>query len=237
MWCENCNKQFEDDVTVCPECGSKLVEYTPILSEDTDLFGINEEYDDVIDENEEQEAQLEIETVPQLLVTVIGEKEAKRIIAFLDENRIPAFEKISDEQFPEELENIYWDEENTDDVDEEDLIVEEVTPPEVEQTEISGDTALYDIFVPEDIFPEAMALILENDQDNDTTLIEDIEEIAMNTENDEIYEDSEIEQDDQSNQETDDSLEVQEYDETESMDEVNDNKEKSKGGFWGLFKK
>lgn len=237
MWCENCNRQFDTDEKNCPECGNELIDYTPILDEDADLSGINEVDDALAGEEsaEVEEIQIDIEANSQLLVTVIGEKEAKRIITLLTDNHIPAFEKLSEIQTLEELDGIEWDDEDFEDDDydddyyQEDVEEETLTPPETEEDSLVADETLYDIFVPEVDFPSAMSLMLENDENKDATIIDDLDEVVVEDEEsdsdfiDEVYEEIEeiLEEAEES---------IKEDSETEST-------EKQKGGFWNLFKK
>jgi|GEM_PF-6132172 len=237
MWCENCSRQFDTDEKNCPECGNELIDYTPILDEDADLSGINEVDDALAGEEsaEVEEIQIDIEANSQLLVTVIGEKEAKRIITLLTDNHIPAFEKLSEIQTLDELDGIEWDDEDFEDDDyddnyyQEDVEEETLTPPETEEDSLVADETLYDIFVPEVDFPSAMSLMLENDENKDATIIDDLDEVVVEDEEsdsdfiDEVYEEIEeiLEEAEES---------IKEDSETEST-------EKQKGGFWNLFKK
>jgi len=237
MWCENCSRQFDTDEKNCPECGNELIDYTPILDEDADLSGINEVDDALAGEEsaEVEEIQIDSEANSQLLVTVIGEKEAKRIITLLTDNHIPAFEKLSEIQTLDELDGIEWDDEDFEDDDyddnyyQEDVEEETLTPPETEEDSLVADETLYDIFVPEVDFPSAMSLMLENDENKDATIIDDLDEVVVEDEEsdsdfiDEVYEEIEeiLEEAEES---------IKEDSETEST-------EKQKGGFWNLFKK
>ncbi|MBR2152867.1 MAG: hypothetical protein IJ944_06270 [Clostridia bacterium] len=234
MWCENCKRQFETEEKNCPECGKELIDYTPILDEDADLSGIND-IPDALAEEVTEEVQIDIEATSQLLVTVIGEKEAKRVISLLVENNIPAFEKASEVQTLDELDGIEWDDdleddEFDDDFVDEDVEVEILTPPETEDGELlSADETLYDIFVPEAQFPEAMSLMLEKDKDMDATIIDELAEIIPTEEEFEESFEQVIEED----------VEEEIAEETEEVTEETEKVEgeKSKGGFWNLFRK
>ncbi len=235
MWCENCKKSFETEEKLCPECGKELIDYTPILDEDTDLSGINEIPDALEGEETTEEVQIDIEATSQLLVTVIGEKEAKRIISILNENNIPAFEKIADEQSLDDLDGIEWDEEDfEDEFEDEEYETESLTPPETEDELLLPEEILYDIFVPETQFPEAMTLMLEKDKDRDATIIDDLAEIIPD---DADFEESfEVEEKEIITEEDDFEEITQEMEEvTEETEKVEG--EKTKGGFWNLFRK
>ncbi len=251
MWCENCNRQFDTDEKNCPECGNELIDYTPILDEDADLAGIND-VPDALSEEEvlNEDIQMEIESKSQLLVTVIGEKEAKRIIKLLTENRIPAFEKIAEQQDFSGLDDLDLDDDfEDDDIDdfdiEEDLVVETLTPPQTAKEEEGfTDDTLYDIFVPENDFPEAMSLMLEKDKDRDATIIDDLSDIipeGEDIEDDlEDFEESTPVSDSYDYYDNEDIHEEQLDDEFEDIiEEIEETKEdgKSKGGFWNLFRK
>ena len=242
MWCENCKKSFENDENICPECGKKLIEYTPILDEDADLSGINEIPDALADElvEKEEEIQIDIEATSQLLVTVIGEKEAKRIIDFLNENHIPASCKEAEEQTLDDLEGIEWDEDLEEDFDDEEYEVETLTPPETEEGVLSFEGTLYDIFVPETQFPEAMSLMLEKDKDMDATIIDELAEViptedeseeSLNTE-EVVQEETEEETVEEIDGEVSEDVVKEASEDTEKVEG-----EKSKGGFWNLFRK
>lgn len=246
MWCENCKKSFENDENICPECGKKLIDYTPILDEDADLSGINEAPDALADElvEKEEEIQIDIESTSQLLVTVIGEKEAKRIIDFLNENHIPASCKEAEEQTLDDLEGIEWDEDLEDDDfedDFEDVEVEALTPPQTEEEEmLLADQTLYDIFVPETQFPEAMSLMLEKDKDMDATIIDELAEVIPTEDESEeslkteevVQEETEEETEEKAEEEVSEDVVKEVSEDTEKVEG-----EKSKGGFWNLFRK
>lgn len=264
MWCENCKRQFETEEENCPECGNKLVDYTPILDEDAELFGINENDETASQEiTTDEEIQIELEAKSQLLVTVIGLIEAKRIIKLLTENRIPAFEKVSAEQNLSGLDELDFDEDYDDDffddieLDDEDLIKETLTPPELAEDQVLDfEETLYDIFVPEADFPEAMSLMLEKDMNRYATIIDDLSDIIYDDDpfDDFFFDDDEPQEspkskardyyddDDEIHEEQVDGA-ISEYpdeqDESEEFEESgeSDEDEKSKGGFWNLFKK
>ena len=250
MWCENCKKSFETDEKNCPECGNELIEYTPILDgEQAELLDINE--DALADELNEaaEEVQIDIEATSQLLVTVIGEKEAKRIISLLNDNHIPASCKEAEEQSLDDLDGIEWDDEDfednlEDDIEEnfegEDVEIETLTPPQTEEEEMMGlDDTLYDIFVPEADFPEAMSLMLENDKDRDATLIDDLAETILNQAEPFDFEEEVSGEDLSDEDDFEDEEIVEEQVDNKAIEEEpqNGDGEKSKGGFWSLFRK
>ena len=251
MWCENCNRQFETEEKNCPECGKELIDYTPILDEDADLSGINEVPDALADELVAEDTQVDIEATSQLLVTVIGEKEAKRVISLLVENNIPAFEKVAEVQTLDELDGIEWDDDFEDDDfddDFEDVEVETLTPPQTEEEEmLLADQTLYDIFVPETQFPEAMSLMLEKDKDMDATIIDELAEIIpTDAEFEQSFEEvvEETDEIDEGEPEVDAPIIAEEVVEEateeiaeESTEGATEEKGKTKGGFWSLFKK
>ena len=236
MWCENCKKSFENDEKLCPECGTKLIDYTPILDEDADLSGINEVSDALADEliENEEEIQIDIESTSQLLVTVVGEKEAKKTVDFLNENHFPASCKEAEEQTLDELEGIEWEDDFEDEVDDEfddeEYEVETLTPPETEEEVLSFEETLYDIFVPEAQFPEAMSLMLEKDKDMDATIIDELAEVIPTEE--EFVETFEEEPVVEEVEEIAEEVVEEVSEEPEKIDG-----EKSKGGFWNLFRK
>ncbi len=231
MWCENCKRTFGTDEKNCPECGKELIDYTPILDEDSDLLGINEDFDALVDEDYSDDIQVNIEVNSKLLVTVIGEKEAKRSISLLNDNHIPASCKVAEVQTLEGLDGIEWDEDFEEDEFEEefdqDVEVETLTPPTTEDDLLVTDETLYDIFVPEKDFPEAMSLMLEKDKDRDATLIDNLAEIIPTEEEfEESFEEETVVE------EEEEEIPEEVTEETEKVDG-----EKTKGGFWNLFRK
>lgn len=94
MWCPRCQRQYEDDIDVCIQCGCELEDYTPILAEDERDLLETEETDQI-------DALLPSEDlIPELLASVVGEDEAKRLSNLLEGLRIPCLCKLSQEEFP-----------------------------------------------------------------------------------------------------------------------------------------
>jgi hypothetical protein len=144
MWCSHCKKEYEGDFESCLICGSKLEEYVPILSQ---------EEREVLDLEEKEEANigefLAEDVLPQLLVTVVGKEEAKRLVALLQNFKIPCMCHLCEEDGEWEIdgeEPIYdllvpqmmirkamriltEDEEKNGETQEEEIVTETLTPP------------------------------------------------------------------------------------------------------------
>ena len=110
-----------------------------------------------------------------------------------------------------------------------------------------ADQTLYDIFVPETQFPEAMSLMLEKDKDMDATIIDELAEIIpTDAEFEQSFEEvvEETDEIDEGEPEVDAPIIAEEVVEEateeiaeESTEGATEEKGKTKGGFWSLFKK
>lgn len=88
MRCPRCNREYDRDFDTCLVCGCPLEEYVPILSRE------EEEVLDLEDSLPDTDA-LTQELLPELLVSVMGKEEARRLAALLQEYRIPCMCRLS----------------------------------------------------------------------------------------------------------------------------------------------
>lgn len=218
MWCQKCNKAYEDGAEVCEKCGQRLVEYTPIVDADGEdvLFMSNES---PVEEQEAFEEKIRDEGLfdrePKLLITVIGEEEALNTMEMLEQNKIPSMKKPAeahsaneecDNDFNlEEMELIDGQQEDEDYAAEFSALCEEALEGE----------ELYDIFVPAGCFSQALRLVIEQEQGD------------VFSEDESLY--RPVEEGDEDDFEHD-----REAEETAQSDESNDRQQK-KGGFFGFF--
>lgn len=161
MWCAKCNKEYDDGFKICTRCGGNLTEYESIVSED--------DSDDVFFESDEdvsEELKLEIssndddtilDSEPEILISVIGDREADRIMELLESNLIPAFKKLS-ESFDETSETDFEYNEDFEDYD--DTVDEFAALCD----EIPEDAEIYDIYVPKSVFQNAFRIVTEDEQ-------------------------------------------------------------------------
>lgn len=94
LLCPKCNKKYEEGFTVCAVCGRDLVEYQPLVDEEelkkaAELLG-EEEAPGVF---EPEEAQLEENNAPALLISVADQLEATRIMSLLEDASIPCLKR------------------------------------------------------------------------------------------------------------------------------------------------
>ena len=149
MWCPRCQRQYEDGIDVCIQCGCELEDYTPILAEDErDLLETEET--DQVDPLLPSE-----DLIPELLASVVGEEEAKRLSALLEGLRIPCLCKPSEEEFPmtdeqTEQETIY------------DLLVPKMLVPKALKV-LEADSADQE----ENLLDEDLAAVLAEDEEDE----------------------------------------------------------------------
>ncbi len=138
--CPRCNKQFDEALENCLVCGAELTEYTPILSaEERDALELNSEVTaDMLEE-------INPENLPEVICSVVGKEEAERLVALMQEYRIPCMCKENGEEedvydllipkknFNKALELLNQDEAEMDGAEE--LVLEEQESEEKEETE------------------------------------------------------------------------------------------------------
>lgn len=173
MWCRKCNKFYDTESDTCEKCGQKLEDYTSIVENDGDdvLFLSNEpqgesEQSETAAKDSENSlyAEMLFDGEPKLLITVIGEDEAARIMELLEQNNVPSMKKeaqahTADEECDndfegEELELIDGREESEDYEAEFSALCDEALEGE----------ELYDIFVPAECFSNALRIVIEDEQ-------------------------------------------------------------------------
>ncbi len=141
MWCPRCNKQYNTADTVCIQCGCELEDYTPILTDDQrDLL----DTDDEQETSQVDESMLSEELTPELLVTVVGKKEAERLVVLLDGVKIPSLCRRSQEDF---------------------FLADEAESEEQEE--------LYDLLVPSMMIRKAMRVLEEDAEGQEETILEE----------------------------------------------------------------
>lgn len=91
--CPRCNKEFDEALENCLVCGATLTEYTPILSrEERDALELNSQVTaDMLEE-------INPENLPEVICSVVGKEEAERLVALLQEYRIPCMCKENGEE-------------------------------------------------------------------------------------------------------------------------------------------
>ncbi len=92
--CPRCNREYEENLENCLVCGANLTTYTPILSEDErEALELNEE-----PVTEMMLEEINPENLPELIVSVVGEEEARRLSVLMQEYRIPCMCKENGEE-------------------------------------------------------------------------------------------------------------------------------------------
>ncbi len=138
--CPRCNKEFDEALENCLVCGATLTEYTPILSrEERDALELNSQVTaDMLEE-------INPENLPEVICSVVGKEEAERLVALMQEYRIPCMCKENGEEeglydllipkknFNKALELLNEDEAG---VEQEELVLEEQEPAKEEETEV-----------------------------------------------------------------------------------------------------
>lgn len=91
--CPRCNKEFDEALENCLVCGATLTEYTPILSrEERDALELNSQVTaDMLEE-------INPENLPEVICSVVGKEEAERLVALMQEYRIPCMCKENGEE-------------------------------------------------------------------------------------------------------------------------------------------
>lgn len=91
--CPRCNKEFDEALENCLVCGATLTEYTPILSrEERDALELNSQVTaDMLEE-------INPENLPEVICSVVGKEEAERLVALMQEYRIPCMCKENREE-------------------------------------------------------------------------------------------------------------------------------------------
>lgn len=79
MICPRCNREYDKEFDHCLVCNVPLTEYTSILDEE----------DSLLTPGETEQPALADENLPELLVTVIGEQEARETVDLLQGMNIP----------------------------------------------------------------------------------------------------------------------------------------------------
>lgn len=171
MWCKNCNKSYDTDGDTCEKCGAKLEEYTPIIESDNDdvVFLTNDLPDEPREECETLEnknnlSEMLFDGEPKLLITVIGDDEAQRIIELLEQNKIPSMKKDAEPHTADEsCDNDFEGSER------ELLDLEEADEDYEAEFSALCDEALdgerlYDIFVPAECLSNALRIVIEDEQ-------------------------------------------------------------------------
>ena len=114
MYCEKCKKSFEEK-TICPVCGTVLINYTPILDEEDarDLEAISPAEPQTEESATEETVEQPEENAPELdlLVATPDAEEADKIKDLLEVNSIPVIEKSAVDDDGAELTEIYVPEE------------------------------------------------------------------------------------------------------------------------------
>ncbi len=146
MWCEHCNQHYDDEFETCLVCGAKLQHYSPILTQEEravlDLF--QEQEDQELAEHRAPE-----EIMPELLVTVAGEEEARRLAALLEGLKVPCLCR------PSQTENLALEDEAF--AEEDETLAQVALPEELEQE------TLYDLLVPKMLVRKALRILHEDE--------------------------------------------------------------------------
>lgn len=93
LLCAKCNKKYEDGFTICAICGSELVDYQPLVDEETLRETAESLGEDAPEGYEPELAQLDEEAEPVVLITVNDHIEAGRILSILEDVHIPCFKR------------------------------------------------------------------------------------------------------------------------------------------------
>lgn len=148
--CPRCNKEFDEALENCLVCGATLTEYTPILSrEEREALELNSEVtSDMLEE-------INPENLPEVICSVVGKEEAERLVALMQEYRIPCMCKENGEEdvfdllipkkkFNQALELLNEDEAG---MEQEDIVLEEQELAEEEETKIPKKKRFLDWFL------------------------------------------------------------------------------------------
>ncbi len=154
MWCPRCQKKYDDEFETCLVCGGALEDYTPILAADEkDILDLGEERPDDSPDLEEQAPPEDL--MPELLVSVAGEDEARRLAALLESLKIPCLCRKSEDAPLEELEEEAveeYEDDYDDDLDQD--FVDDTLPDDVE---------IFDLLVPQMLIRKALRVLHEDE--------------------------------------------------------------------------
>ena len=91
--CPRCAREYEDALENCLVCGSLLQEHNPtIAEEDWDVLGVEPQV------TEQMLEEIDPENLPEVICSVVGEEEARRLAALMQEYRIPCLCKENGEE-------------------------------------------------------------------------------------------------------------------------------------------
>ncbi len=155
MWCPRCQKKYDDDFTTCLICGGELEEYTPILAlDDRDVLDLGEASIPSSEMNEEAPPE---EVMPELLVSVAGEEEARRLANLLESLKIPCLCRKAEQGLPaaEEWEDADGEFEESDEDFDDEFDEEEAFLP--------ADEEIYDLLVPQMLVRKALRVLHEDE--------------------------------------------------------------------------
>ena len=173
MWCPRCQKKYDDNFDTCLVCGGPLEDYTPILAADErDILDLGEEQLKDSPDLEEQAPPEEV--MPELLVSVAGEEEARRLAALLESLKIPCLCRKAEDVPMEETEEVEFEEldDNFDDEFDQDF-AEESLPDDVE---------IYDLLVPQMLIRKALRVLHEDEAlqaEREEAMVEESEEESL----------------------------------------------------------